>query len=74
MAFVFSSALPTSRRYLPGGAHRVPSTQRTVETLSVSKSNVVSERDFAKLDRLLCEKPNSTTLSLKAMICFPENG
>ena len=31
-------------------------------------TNVISERDFAKLDRLLREKPNATTLCLEGMI------
>jgi len=61
MPLVFSSALLTSRRSF--GAHHAPSAQHTVETLS--KSNVVSGRDFAKLDQLLREKPNSTTLPLR---------
>ena len=33
----------------------------------------MSERDFAKLDRLLCEKLISTTLSLEAMILLSSN-
>ena len=37
------------------------------------KTNVISERDFAKLDRLLCEKPNATTLCLEGMILFANN-
>ena len=37
------------------------------------KSNVISERDFAKLDRLLREKPNATTLCLEGMILFANN-
>ena len=41
--------------------------------MKVSKTNVVSERDFGKLDRLLHEKPNATTLSLEAMILFSNN-
>ena len=36
-------------------------------------TNVISERDFAKLDRLLCEKPNATTLCLEGMILFANN-
>ncbi|XP_065893139.1 uncharacterized protein [Dysidea avara] len=59
--------------HLPGGTHYAPSAQLTVETVSVSKSNVVSERDFGKLDRLLREKPNATTLSLEAMVLFSSN-
>ena len=59
--------------HLPGGAHCNPSAELINETKSVSKTNVVSERDFGKLDRLLREKPNATTLSLEAMILFSNN-
>ena len=59
--------------HLPGGAYCNPSAELTHETKSVSKTNVVSERDFGKLDRLLREKPNATTLSLEAMILFSNN-
>ena len=59
--------------HLPGGAHCSPSVELINETKSVSKTNVVSERDFGKLDRLLREKPNATTLSLEAMILFSNN-
>ena len=59
--------------HLPGGAHCNPSVELINETKSVSKTNVVSERDFGKLDRLLREKPNATTLSLEAMILFSNN-
>ena len=34
----------------------------------MQKTNPVSERDFAQLNRLLKEKPNATTKSLEAMI------
>ena len=50
--------------HLPSGDLDDPSDQLLVETRSVPNSNVISERDFAKLDRLLREKPNATTLSL----------
>ena len=59
--------------HLPGGAHCNPSVELINETKSVSKTNVVSERDFGKLDCLLREKPNATTLSLEAMILFSNN-
>ena len=59
--------------HLPGGAHCNPSAELINKTKSVSKTNVVSERDFGKLDRLLHEKPNATTLSLEAMILFSNN-
>ena len=58
------------RDHLPGGDLDEPSLQLQEETKSVPKTNTVSERDFAKLDRLLREKPNATTLSLEAMILF----
>lgn len=59
--------------HLPGGAHYNPSAQLTNETKSVSKTNAVSERDFGKLDRLLREKPNASTLSLEAIVLFSSN-
>ena len=59
--------------HLPGGELDNPSHQLQEETKSVPKTNTVSERDFAKLDRLLREKPNATTLSLEAMILFTNN-
>ena len=47
------------------------------EIASVPKTNVVSERDFAQLDRLLRQKLNASTLALEAMIlpvCKQQNG
>ena len=43
------------------------------ECVSVKKTNTISERDFAKLDRLLREKPHATTMSLEAHILFSNN-
>ena len=43
------------------------------ETKSVLNTNIVSKRDFAQLDCLLCQKPNATTLCLEAMILFANN-
>ena len=34
---------------------------------------IISERDFAKLDRLLREKPNATTIALEGIILFSNN-
>lgn len=42
-------------------------------TASVPTTNTVSERDFAKLDRLLREKPHASTLALEAHILFTNN-
>ena len=47
--------------HLPGGVHDNPCAQLQEETKSVPKTNVISERDFGQLDRLLCEKPNAST-------------
>ena len=54
--------------HLTGGELDNPSHQLQEETKSVPKTNTVSEHDFAKLDRLLREKSNATTLYLEAMI------
>ena len=43
------------------------------QTLSVKKTNTVSERDFAMLDRLIREKPHSTIIALEAHILFSNN-
>ena len=43
------------------------------QTLSVKKTNTVSERDFGQLDRLIREKPHATTLALEAHIIFSNN-
>ena len=43
------------------------------EIASVPKNNIISERDFAQLDRLLRQKPNASTLALEAMILFANN-
>ena len=59
--------------HLPGGKHDEPTPQLEVQTASVPNTNVISERDFAKLDWLLCEKPNTSTLLLKAMVVFSNN-
>ena len=59
--------------HLPGGVHDNPCAQLQSETRSVPKTNVVSERDFGQLDRLLREKPNASTLSLEAMVLFSNN-
>ena len=49
--------------HLPDGKYSNPSESLKSETKSVPKTNCISERDFAKLDRLLRMKPNATTLS-----------
>ena len=77
MQVVFSSlAVLVSRLvddHLPGGVFDKPNQQIVEETKSVPNSNTISERDFAKLDRLLREKPNATTLALEGIILFSNN-
>ena len=77
MQVVFSSlAVLVSRLledHLPGGVLDKPNQQLVEETKSVPNSNTISERDFAKLDRLLREKPNATTLALEGIILFSNN-
>ena len=58
---------------LTGGKYHNPSARLIAETKSVPTTNVISERDFGKLDRFLREKPNASTLSLEAMIMFTNN-
>ena len=59
--------------HLPGGRYDDFGDRLSEETISVPKTNTVSERDFAQLDRLLREKPNATILSLEALILFNNN-
>ena len=52
---IFTSFLCTTRRmledHLPGGKYSSPDETVQAETTSVPKTNVISERDFAMLDR-----------------------
>ena len=60
--------------HLSGGMYDHLTPQLQNETRSVPKTNTVSERDFAKMDRLLREKPNASTLALEAMVLFSKGG
>ncbi|CAG2215742.1 unnamed protein product [Mytilus edulis] len=44
-----------------------------VESTTVATTNIVSERDFANLDRLRREKPNANTIALEGIILFSNN-
>ena len=63
----------TLEDHLPGGEHDNPSDHKKSSVVSVPKTNTISERDFAQLDRLLRQKPNATTTSLEGMILFTNN-
>ena len=43
------------------------------ETASLPKVNVISERDFAQLDRFMREKPRATTLAVESFIMLGNN-
>lgn len=59
--------------HLTGGVHVSPSRTVHEQTKSVPKTNRVSEKDFAQLDRLLREKPNAALIGLEGSILFPNN-
>ena len=61
------------RDHLPDGKYHNPSAKLITKTKSVPTINVISERDFAKFDGFLREKPNASTLSLEAMIMLTNN-
>ena len=54
--------------HLPGGVHSNPDSAKVSQTKSVPKTNVISERDFAQLDRLIREKPNIATVALEGIV------
>ena len=47
--------------------------QLRTESVTVSATNIVSERDFANLDCLQRDKPNAHLITLEGMILFPNN-
>ena len=59
--------------HLPGGMHADPTPEKVEQARHVPKTNVVSERDFAQLDRLLHEKPNFATVALEGILLFSNN-
>ena len=59
--------------HLPDGKYDATNISLIAETKSVPKTNTISERDFAQLDRFLREKPNASISSLEALILFCNN-
>lgn len=60
--------------HLPGGVfHEVSDPTIITETMSVPKTNVSPERDFALLDRLMAQKPNASHIALESLILFSQN-
>lgn len=74
---IFASFATLTRRlladHLPGGDLDRPSESLQQETSAAAKTNTVSERDFAMLDRLVREKPNASTAALEGIILFNNN-
>ncbi|VDI62003.1 Hypothetical predicted protein [Mytilus galloprovincialis] len=62
---------------LPGGKFSVDRAENfeNLKNISrnVSTTNIISERDFANLDRLTREKPNANTIAVEGMILFTNN-
>ena len=58
---------------LPGGKHHQPSQEVMGETTGAPKQNIISECDFAQLDRQLDHKPSISTVSVSGLICFMNN-
>ena len=59
--------------HLDGGQWDKPSDELKKKSVSTAKTNTISERDFAKLDRLLREKPHASHMCLEAHILFSNN-
>ena len=59
--------------HLPGGIHDNDTVAYREETRSVPKTNTISERDFALLDRFIRERPNSTTIAIESLVLFSNN-
>ena len=58
---------------LPGGKFHVPDEAVYEETALCPRSNVLSERDFAQMDRKVKQKPNISTLAASGMIMYVNN-
>ena len=58
---------------LPGGKFHVPDEGVYEEIALCPRSNVLSERDFAHMDRKVRQKPNIHTLAASGMIMYVNN-
>ena len=59
--------------HLPGGKYDEPTLQLQEQTASVPKTLRLVREILPRLDQLLREKPNASTLSLEAMVLFSNN-
>ena len=58
---------------LPDGKYYSLSEKVVDETAGVPKQNIISERDFAQLDRQLEQKQNVSTAAASGLTCFANN-
>ena len=58
---------------LPGGNYHSPTTHILNETKNCSRTNIISERDFAQYDRHLSVKPTLSTLAACGVIMYGNN-
>ena len=77
LELIFAALVVKTKRlladHLEGGKYETPSQELQKETLSVAKTNIMPERDFGMLDRLMMEKPRATTLVLEGIVMFNKN-
>ena len=55
---------------LPGGKYWSPCLEDITKFSNVPSTNMIGERKFAVLDRLVCQKPSAKTVSLEALIMW----
>ena len=58
---------------LPGGKFHIPSPNVMDETQLFPRTNMLSERDFAQMDRKVQQKPNIATITASGVIMFVNN-
>ena len=77
LELIFGSFVVVTKRmltdHLEGGKYDKPDAEMEHECKNAPKTNVVPERDFGMLDRLLAQKPNATTLVVEGIVMFTKN-
>ena len=77
LELIFGSFVVVTKRmltdHLEGGKYDKPDAEMIEECTNAPKTNVVPERDFGMLDRLLAQKPNATTLVCEGILMFTKN-
>ncbi|KXJ08201.1 hypothetical protein AC249_AIPGENE23501 [Exaiptasia diaphana] len=68
----FADGMPIGKHPL-GGKYDNASDEVREESKGVLKTNIVPERDFSMLDRLMAQKPNATTMVYEGIVMFSKN-